>query len=344
MSFIKTLLAGFLLMLMTTTVAWSQVGQVTLTQQEMTLGEAIAEIEGQTRYKFAFDNTVLDRGVKVSFGRTQLELREVLDRMFDGTEFGYVVRNRLIAVTPRVNSDSQLVVRSLFVVDETKRLRMAGKWRPLSEPEIEMVDTTTVCTDEVRNDDAPSFTSRVVSIDSYTASKQLAFAVKTNLLYAAATLTPNLAVEFGLGRRSTVELSGSWNQWNRKGDRESNKKLNHYIIRPEYRYWLCERFTGHFVGADLFFGQYNIGQYDVPLIGFKKERRYEGYGWGGGIVYGYHLPFGKRWGLEFHLGVGVAQLEYDEYDCTVCVREYEKKSKTYVGPTRAGISLVFMIK
>lgn len=324
--------------------AMAQEGRVVLSKPAMTLGEAIAEIEGQTSYKFAFDNTTIDRSATVAFGQTRMTLCEALDCMFDGTEFGYVVRNRLIAVTVREKVVPQEVTRRLYIPDNINRLPSIAGHRPLPEPKIEIVDTTAVRADEVRNDDAPSFTSRIIPVGSYIEPALPSFAVKTNLLYGAATLTPNLAFEFGAGRRSTIELSGSWNQWNRRGDKESNRKLNHYIIRPEYRYWFCERFTGHFVGGDLFFGQYNIGQHDIPLLGFRKEHRYEGYGWGGGLVYGYHLPLGRRWGLEFHVGAGVARLKYDEYDCTVCVREYETKTKTYFGPTRAGVSLVFMIK
>ena len=37
---------------------------------------------------------------------------------------------------------------------------------------------------------------------------------------------------------------------------------------------------------------------DIPLL-FEKEYRYEGIAVGGGLTYGYFMPFSKRWGAEF---------------------------------------------
>ena len=74
-------------------------------------------------------------------------------------------------------------------------------------------------------------------------------AVKTNLLYGAGTLTPNLGVEFGLGKRTTLDISGGYNPWNRQGTATDNKKWVHNIVQPEFRYWLCQRFNGHFFGV-----------------------------------------------------------------------------------------------
>ena len=169
-------------------------------------------------------------------------------------------------------------------------------------------------------------------------------AIKTNLLYGAATLTPNLAFEFATGPKSSIEISAGWNQWDYEGSYEGgNKKFNHYIVRPEYRWWFCERYNGHFIGAHAFFAQYNMSGYDVPLL-FKKEYRYEGIAVGAGITYGYHLPLGKKWGAEFHVGLGAAYLNYKRFSCTYCSEVIDRPSKVYFGPTRAGISLVYLIK
>ena len=167
-------------------------------------------------------------------------------------------------------------------------------------------------------------------------------AVKVNLLYGA-TLTPNLAGEIGLGRRTTIEVSGGNNRGNLNGSEEDNKKLVHWIVKPEFRYWLCERFNGHFFGAHGFYGKYNVSGHDMPLL-FDKEYRYEGRAIGGGISYGYHLVLGRRWGLEFNAGVGVASLKYEKSDCIKCGNVIEEATKTYFGPTAAGIKLVFIIK
>lgn len=167
--------------------------------------------------------------------------------------------------------------------------------------------------------------------------------VKTNLLYGAGTLTPNLGVEIGLGKKTTLELSGGYNPWNLEGTREDNTKMVHYLFQSEFRYWLCERFNGHFFGAHLLYSHYNVGGHKIPLL-FDKEFRYQGYAYGGGISYGYHWMLAKRWGLEFTLGAGYARLDYDKFPCAKCGDQIIHATKDYFGPTKAGVTLIFMIK
>ena len=174
-------------------------------------------------------------------------------------------------------------------------------------------------------------------------------AVKTNLLYGAGTLTPNLGLELGLGKRTTLDLSAGYNPWNREGSDTDNKKWVHFLVQPEFRYWLCERFNGHFFGVHGLYGQYNVGSIEIPsLFGgdplMDKAFRYEGSAYGGGLSYGYNWMWSKRWGMEFTVGVGAVHFEYDKHDCEKCGDQISKGSKTYFGPTKAGISLVFLIK
>lgn len=169
------------------------------------------------------------------------------------------------------------------------------------------------------------------------------FAVKTNLLYGAAALTPNLGIEMGLSRKSTLELSVAWNPFNKDGKGDNNRKLVHFAVKPEFRYWLCERFNGHFFGIHPFYIQYNVSDRKVPLL-FEKEYRYEGTGFGAGISYGYHWMLGKHWGLEFTAGFGGAFLKYDKYPRAKCSDALGKFDKKYFGPTSLGIKLVYIIK
>ena len=177
----------------------------------------------------------------------------------------------------------------------------------------------------------------------YIVSQPAKLTLKTNLLYTAATYTPNLSLEVGLGRRTSLDLTGSYNPWKLKGTREDNTKFVHWIVRPEFRYWLCERSNGHFFGASVIYWQYNISGYDIPLL-FEREYRYEGNAVGAGLSYGYHLPLSRHWGLEFNAGLGVLFMEYDRYTCAKCNRDKSTQKKTYFGPTQLGIKLVFLIK
>lgn len=168
--------------------------------------------------------------------------------------------------------------------------------------------------------------------------------LKTNLLYGSYAQTPNLSMEFGLGKRITLDISGGYNPWNRTGSAGNNKKLVHWIVQPELRYWTCQRFNGHFFGIHAFGSQYNISEYELPLLFGKgsKDYRYEGWAAGGGISYGYQWILGKHWNLEATIGVGYAYLKYDKYDCPKCGDYVGEYSKSYFGPTKAGVSLIYV--
>lgn len=81
-------------------------------------------------------------------------------------------------------------------------------------------------------------------------------AVKTNLLYDATT-TINLGLEVGLADKWTLDVSGNYNPW----EFSDNRQLKHFFIQPEARYWLCEKFNGHFFGLHGHYGKYNAGKY-----------------------------------------------------------------------------------
>jgi hypothetical protein len=171
------------------------------------------------------------------------------------------------------------------------------------------------------------------------------FALKTNLLYGLGTLTPNMAAEIAVAPKWTIEAAYSYNPWNyrAKAANKPSRKLLHGIARLEGKYWFDERFTGHFAGVHALYSEYNISGYDIPLL-FEKEYRYRGNAWGGGLVYGYDLPMGKSWNVEFTAGFGVYRMVYDRYSCLVCSEEFRPVKKTWVGPSRLGVSIEFLIE
>ncbi len=163
-------------------------------------------------------------------------------------------------------------------------------------------------------------------------------ALKTNLLYLGST-TPNVSFEFGLGRRWTSDLSAAYNPFRlRQG---GTNQL--WFVQPEFRYWFCRRFERHFIGVHGIYGAYNIGQLDFLTSAFRQHR-YKGSAFGVGIGWGYHLPMGGRWAWEFSLGGGYVRLDYDKYACFECDELEASRERHYFGPTRASVSLVFMIR
>lgn len=171
-------------------------------------------------------------------------------------------------------------------------------------------------------------------------------AIKTNLLYGGYTYTPNLGLEVALGKKSTLDLGGGYNWLNREGTSDTNKKLVHWLGQAEYRYWFCQKFDRSFIGIHLLGTQYNISQHELPLLFGKgsDKYRYEGWGAGVGVSYGYQWFLGKRWSLEATIGVGYARLEYDKFYGNKCGEPLGREFRNYFGPTKAGVSLIFLIK
>lgn len=166
--------------------------------------------------------------------------------------------------------------------------------------------------------------------------------VKTNFLYWGVMVSPNIEAEFSLNDKSTLELGGGFNLW--KFDK--NKKVRHWLLQPEYRYWFCESFNGHFVGMHAHVAQFNVGVWDIPFGRLKnlKDYRYQGYLYGGGLSYGYQWILNPRWNLEVNIGAGYARIHYEKYPCAICSTKLTEGVYNYFGITKAAISLVYMIK
>lgn len=189
------------------------------------------------------------------------------------------------------------------------------------------------------------FTLLLFMMCAYQQSKAQSVAIKTNVLYGALTFTPNLGAELGLSPKSTLDFGFGYNPWNRRGDEFDNKKLVHWLAQAEYRYWLCQKFNGHFFGTHILGSMFNISGHSLPLLLGKGSEGYRHQGWaaGAGISYGYQWILGRHWNLEANIGVGYARLQYDQYDCKNCGEKLaDNKSRNYFGPTKTGISIIYL--
>lgn len=169
-------------------------------------------------------------------------------------------------------------------------------------------------------------------------------AVKTNLLYDM-TATMNLGAEVRMSPQWTLDVSANWNPWTFS----DNKKWKQLSFQPEARYWFCEAFNGHFLGAHLLGGIYNMSNWDTDFtflgtdFGKLKDHRYEGWMLGAGIAYGYQWILSKHWSIEAEIGIGYVYSRYDKYRCAGCGRKTEEgKSHHFVGPTKAAVNLIYV--
>lgn len=167
--------------------------------------------------------------------------------------------------------------------------------------------------------------------------------IKTNFV-GDGFLSPNLGLEIGLAQRWTLDVTGQVNFWN-----VNDHKWKHWLAQPEFRYWFCERFAGHFLGFHAIGGEYNFGHIKngVNFLGsdFTKltDRRYQGWGVGAGIAYGHAWVLGMHWNLEIELGIGWIYTRYDVYPCAECGSKLESdRDHHYFGPTKAALNLVYL--
>lgn len=182
----------------------------------------------------------------------------------------------------------------------------------------------------------------ILMLSSMMGAKGQDVGIKTNLLYDG-FLSPNLGVEVGLAPKWTLDLSGQVNFWT-----VNQHKWKHWLVQPEARYWFCDRFSRHFLGFHMFGGQFNVGNIknNIHFLGsdFSQltDNRYQGWGIGAGVAYGYAFILDKHWNLELEIGFGYAYLKYDKYECHTCGHKEGDNDHHYVGPTKAAINLVYI--
>ncbi|MEG2600039.1 MAG: DUF3575 domain-containing protein, partial [Muribaculaceae bacterium] len=108
-------------------------------------------------------------------------------------------------------------------------------------------------------------------------------------------------------------------------------------------------------GLHAHYAQYNMGGMlpwgfsNGKFLGLIENEnvmnhRWEGWLIGAGISYGYHWILGERWGIEATIGIGYAYMDYDKYKCEKCGEKIGSHTRNYFGPTKAGVTLIYMIK
>lgn len=169
------------------------------------------------------------------------------------------------------------------------------------------------------------------------------WAVKSNLI-GDGLLSPNVAGEVGLAPKWSFETSLEANYW-----AVNDHSWKHLVIQPEARYWFCQRFAGHFVAAHALGGVFNVGNLDMDMnflgtdFSKLKDRRYEGWGVGAGIAYGYAWPVARHWNIEAEFGFGWVYTRFDSYPCAKCgTKISSNKVHNYVGPTKVALNIVYL--
>lgn len=159
-------------------------------------------------------------------------------------------------------------------------------------------------------------------------------ALKTNLLYDAAA-TPNLALEVGFASRWSVSADWMYAWWSRE---EKDRFWRIYGGNLEARYWLKkDSWTGHHFGVYGKMLTYDFAFGGDGVLAPKWQ-------WSAGVSYGYSLPVSRNFNIDFSISVGYLGGNYRKY-CNSCDDYYWKSDhhNRYIGPTRAEVSLVWLL-
>ena len=223
-----------------------------------------------------------------------------------------------VAVQPPPSADSRCEAQRPTEVVATER------------SECPAVDSSSAASDAKTADRAAAPSPEVAAA----AAREPRVALRTNLLYDA-MLIPNIGIECRFADRWSVAVDYMHAWWSRDA---------------KHRYWRCyggEATVRRYFGSRPFAG-HHLGLYATALT---YDFEFSGRGWqcddfgfGGGLEYGYTLPVGRRLAVDFSIGAGYFGSRYKEYvPVDECYVWLSTRRQHWFGPTRAGISLVWIL-
>ena len=154
--------------------------------------------------------------------------------------------------------------------------------------------------------------------------------LRANLLRWA-TLTPDLGVEWRICPSWGIAVNGSWTSWTWS---DKDRRYALWEVAPEVRYYMGEK-KAWYLGA-----MFKAGQFNYKL----SETGKQGDLMGGGITAGYQLQLNKALALDFNLGLGYLNANFEKYEVIDGVRVRRgNETKDWCGPINAGVTLVWKL-
>ena len=154
--------------------------------------------------------------------------------------------------------------------------------------------------------------------------------LRANLLRWA-TLTPDLGLEWRICPSWGIAVNGSWTSWSWS---DKDRRYALWEVAPEIRYYMGEK-KAWYLGA-----MFKAGQFNYKL----SETGKQGDLMGGGITTGYQLRLNKALNLDFNLGMGYLNADFEKYEVIDGVRvRCGNETKNWCGPINAGVTLVWKL-
>ena len=154
--------------------------------------------------------------------------------------------------------------------------------------------------------------------------------LRANLLRWA-TLTPDLGLEWRICPSWGIAVNSSWTSWSWS---DKDRRYALWEVAPEVRYYMGEK-KAWYLGA-----MFKTGQFNYKL----SETGKQGDLMGGGITTGYQLRLNKALTLDFNLGLGYLNADFEKYEVIDGVRvRCGNETKNWCGPINAGVTLVWKL-
>lgn len=191
---------------------------------------------------------------------------------------------------------------------------------------------------------------KATALPTDTVPRHPLLAIKTNLLFDVITAL-NASVEVPLTDYISLSAEVVWPWWV-DGKNQWCMQMGNVGIEGRYYFRNTKRHSTH---ADwlrhdnrpltgFFLGVHADGcYYDFEWKGSGRQ----GEAWAAGLTIGYQKRLSRYFNLEYSLGLGAARHKYRTYNATEAGdhlwRQKTYKNKTYLGPTKAKISLVWLL-
>lgn len=330
-----------------------------LTNELLGRGNVDGDVRGEVQKVLWDDGTITVRGTvrghstgnvvgpvtATVYGKGRIESDDPIfvsgdARVTDSVELVGIDPNRLVAITGKVEGHVKVDPEALAKIREALAKKKAEKAR------LEAEERARREAEERARLEAEERARREAEAAIPKEPKKFYMSLKTNLLYDV-LLVPNIGIEFYLGKGWTIGADGAYAWW---GNSSRNRYWRIYGGDLTIRRYFGKRaaakpLTGHHFGL---YGQaliYDFERGGTGHMGGKpKSTLLDNMHWGVGVEYGYAVPIARRLNLDFTLGIGYLGGESHEYKpMGNYYVEQNKKQRNWIGPTKAEISLVWLI-
>ena len=251
---------------------------------------------------------------------------------------GDYVTVRIVIPAVRDDAEEACLAAGHRRIEESEQQRLEQERAAREQAERERAEAARLASEQARADSlareraaagsgtetvSPS-AEKAEDADSYTLS------LRANLLRWA-TLTPDLGLEWRICPSWGIAVNGSWTSWSWS---DKDRRYALWEVAPEVRYYMGEK-KAWYLGA-----MFKAGQFNYKLSGTGRQ----GDLMGGGITAGYRLRLNKALDLDFNLGLGYLNADYEKYEVIDGVRVRRgNETKDWWGPLNAGVTLVWKL-